>query len=449
MKKKIIIFFIVTLVIVLGVLFVLYKFTDVFKQNKELFWKYALTGADSTEMFNNENITSINNQKVNNSYKQKSEFQLKNENDIYKLTIDTNAHDKNDSFSNIELAKNTDNIGKLKVVKKNNLLSFKLEEMTTFYITLKNSKLTELARKMDVEDADKIPDNLNAVDIQEVLNISEDDVSYLSKKYSNIIVDKTNKNNYSKEDKGKVKIDDKFYEVEKYKLSLSEKEHNEILKEVYFQLAQDSRALNLISQKLKLLNIPEQYSSINSLSSKFYELSKEYANANASDNEYMQITIYVENKKMIFTEIKVKDDATIKVDYSKENNNLKVTCEGENPIQIKNAPQWLNDFIRKIKEINISTNASTEHSEIITKVSCINNDDTEFNYSTSIKITDDIENNNDYENSSNIVLSDYNDTQFKAIYQLLSSKFKEYYDEKINIIQNNIEQDNQAQSEED
>ena len=165
MKKKIIIFFIVTLVIVLGVLFVLYKFTDVFKQNKELFWKYALTGADSTEMFNNENITSINNQKVNNSYKQKSEFQLKNENDIYKLTIDTNAHDKNDSFSNIELAKNTDNIGKLKVVKKNNLLSFKLEEMTTFYITLKNSKLTELARKMDVEDADKIPDNLNAVDM--------------------------------------------------------------------------------------------------------------------------------------------------------------------------------------------------------------------------------------------------------------------------------------------
>ena len=61
-------------------------------------------------------------------------------------------------------------------------------------------------------------------------------------------------------------------------LSLSENETKTILAKMYDELSKDSRALNIISTRLKVMNIPEKYSSVNSLSERFSKISENISN---------------------------------------------------------------------------------------------------------------------------------------------------------------------------
>ena len=272
MKKKIISIIIVILLILAGVCIFLYLKTDMFKSNQQLFWNYAIKNNEVADLFNNDSVKEIKNKKINNAYKINSKLDINTDSDEYSVNAITNSKNLNDIFTQVEFTKNSENIVDFNLVKKNNVVGLKMDELANGYITLKNSDLKSLAEKIGLENTNSFPDNINWGTYVDILEIQQDDVEYISNKYMKLIINDTNKKNYEKSGSAGIKINDKIHTATTYKMTITENESKKILSDVFNELSKDSRTLNIISSKLKMLNLPSEYTQINYLSEKFTKI---------------------------------------------------------------------------------------------------------------------------------------------------------------------------------
>lgn len=292
MKKKIISIIIVILLILVGVGIFLYLKTDMFKSNQQLFWNYAIKNSEVTELFNNDSVKEIKNKKINNSYKINSKLDINTENGEYLINSNTNSKNLNDIFTQVEFTKDSENIVDFNLVKKNNVVGLKMDELANGYITLKNSDLKSLAEKIGLENTNSFPDNINWGTYVDILEIQQDDVEYISNKYMKLIINDTNKKNYEKSGSAGIKINDKIHTATTYKMTITENESKKILSDVFNELSKDSRTLNIISSKLKMLNLPSEYTQINYLSEKFTKIKSNIDSLETTDDELLEITVY-------------------------------------------------------------------------------------------------------------------------------------------------------------
>ncbi|MBO5349955.1 MAG: hypothetical protein J6A89_09110 [Clostridia bacterium] len=440
-KKKILIIIAVLLIVVIGVFVYFYKTTDFLKTNQQLFWKYAVQNSEIAEIFNNEEMEEIKNKKVTNSYKSTSSLEIKKDDDIYTIDVNTNAKNANDIFTVTEFKKNSSNIIDFNLVKKSNLVGVKIDELANGYITLKNTNLKDLAQKIGIQDRQKIPDNINVSTYMDILDISQEDISYITDKYTKLMVSGTSSKNYSKGESVEIKVNDKIHTGTAYKISLTENECKKILSDVFLELSKDSRTLNLISSKMKLLNLPSESTEINTISNKFSEISKNINEIETTDDEFIEVTVYVENYELLQTNIKIKQEKIIKILFDKENNKINIKQDllnqGENNNKfILSISDALNKISEQVEEINIQNEVSEDKTSVTTKMEIICKDKLNIIYSSNTKITDDIEINADYDNSLKIVLNDLSETELKNLYKAIVENAPKIYEEKKVLILN-------------
>lgn len=438
-KRKIILIILIVLLVIVGILAFLYYKTDILKTDEQLFWKYAVKNSELTQMFNNNDITEIEKQKVNNSYKVDSNLDINTKNGVYKVVSKTNADNSNDIFTQVEFSKNSDNIMNFNLVKKSNIIGIKMDELANGYISVKNSDLKSLASKIGVENTEKFPDNINWETCLDILEISDDDMSYITDKYSKLIISNTNKSNYSKNGTAGIKINEKIHTAKGYKLTLSENESKNILANIFEELSKDSRTLNLITCKLKMLNLPSEYTQINLLSNKFLEISNNIKSMETTDDELIEIIVYEENSRLIQTNVKFGKDRLIKIVNDKENNKINIKQElltdNFNSKFVLSISDLLNKICSQIEEINIS-NEINEKNIISTKIEILCKNDVNINYSSVTQITDEIDKSNDYEKSNKIVLNDLNENQLKNLYNAITNTALSIYQDKKAILFN-------------
>lgn len=204
-KKKIILIIVLILLILLGVLGYMYYATDFLKSDEQLFWKYAVKNIEIAQLFNNNEIISIKNKKVNNSYKIDSSLNIYTKNNVYMVSANTNAKNSSDIFTKIGLKKDNTDIIDCNFIKKNNIVGFKMDELANGYITVKNGNLKSLLQNMGIDNTTNFPDSINFETYSDVLELSQDDVNYITDKYTKLIISDTNKKNYSKSRSGRNK----------------------------------------------------------------------------------------------------------------------------------------------------------------------------------------------------------------------------------------------------
>lgn len=457
MKKKIIVILLIVLICLCGVLFYLFKFTDIFKSNNQLFWKYLSKSEDFVELFDNESIERINKDRLSKSYIKTSQLQISQNDDVVAFNIDTNAWNSNNVYADVTINKNSDEVAKLKFVKKSNVVGIKMDELADGFISVKSNRLKEITKLIGIEDGDNIvPDNINVFTGFDVLELSKEDREYLLTKYGKIIQSHTDSNDYNKLDESRIKIDDKFYKVDGYKLSLSENKTKAITTDIFDELASDSKALNIISTRLKVMNIPDKYSSINSLSDRFTKIAESIDSIETTDDEYLNVTVYVNEKKLKMIDIEYSDGNKISIDYSKENNRLRIKQSNEAEGQESNSKHYMflntisnkvKNIVESISEATININNSDEQSEIVSNVNVILKDEKIINYKSSIKITNDVAINEDYDSSKKIVLNNLNQQQLKQIYTLIVDNVQEIYKEKLNVINTQVNNNVQTNAE--
>ena len=413
MKKKIISIIIVILLILVGVGVFLYLKTDMFKSNQQLFWNYAIKNSEVTELFNNDSVKEIKNKKINNSYKINSKLDINTEDGEYLINSNTNSKNLNDIFTQVEFTKDSENIVDFNLVKKNNVVGLKMDELANGYITLKNSDLKSLAEKIGLENTNSFPDNINWGTYVDILEIQQDDVDYISNKYMKLIINDTNKKNYEKSGSAGIKINDKIHTATTYKMTITENESKKILSDVFNELSKDSRTLNIISSKLKMLNLPSEYTQINYLSEKFTKIKSNIDSLETTDDELLEITVYAEKSELIQTDIKVKDERIIKI------------------------VDVLNKIVSNVDEMIIDNHVSEDKNTMTTKVNVICKKNITISYISTTEITDNISTSNDYEQSKKIILNDLTKEQLQKLYNAIINNIKGIYQDKKALISNN------------
>lgn len=434
-KKKVLIIIIIVLLIAIGILLYFYKTTDFLKTNQQLFWKYAVQNSEIAEMFNNDEMQELKKKKITNSYKSTGNLEIKKDDEVYTLDTNTNAKNVNDIFTFVELKKNSKNIIDFNFIKKSNVVGIRMEELANGYITLKNSNLKDLAKKVGIEDNQKLPDNINVSTYMDILEISEEDIQYITEKYTNLIVSDTSKENYTKGESIGIKINDKIHTGTAYKVSLTENECKKILSDIFLELSKDSRVLNLISSKMKLLNFGEEHTKISVISNNFLEISNNINSIETTDDEFIEVTVYVENSELLQTDLKIKQEKLIKILYDKENNKINIKQDllkqdQNNNKFILSISDALNKICEQVQEINIQNEVSDDKNSVLTKIEIICKDNLTITYNSTTEITDNIQMSNDYDNSLKIILNDLSELQLNNLYKAILKTLQSIYEDK-------------------
>ena len=433
-KKRLFIIVIIILLILIGILVYVFNKTDYLKNDQQLFWKYATENKEVTKIFNNENITDVKNQKKSNSYITNSNLTIKTKSNNYTMKMVTNAKNSADTLTKVDIEKDAMDIIEFNMVKQSNLVGFKMDELANGYITVKNSNLKDLAKNVGIEDTSKIPDNINWSTYIDILEISNEDVDYITNKYVKLIAYNTKSHNYT-EEQSSVKIDDEVHLATGYTLNLTEEESKKILSEVFYALSEDSRTLNLLSSKAKLLNLGDEHTKINNISNKFRKIANKIEKIETSDEEYLEITVFVKDNKLIQTNIKIKDEKIIKINFNIEKNKISIKQEllDKKMSTTKFAitiSGMLNNILNQVQEINIINNTSDDKKNIDTNLEIICNNDIKITYNSTTQISDTVEENMDYESSTKIVLNDLSEQQLSNLYNAIKSSITKIYENK-------------------
>ena len=329
MKTKVLSKVIISLVIVIlilgGILAYLYFFTDVFKSNSQLFFKY-LGQVVEKDGFIDEKLINYTKKKQESKYEDNGKFYVEmNMNELDEDLV------KGVNNFNIQFSGTVDNIEKetqqdiflnysddvnfpIKYKYANETAALQTDYVSNKYIGIKNENLKEFAQNLGIEDLENIPDK---IEISEQI----DDISFTDEEKQQIF------NNY------KVLFENRFKEEQfkrseengtiNYSLTISNQELKNFIITFLETLKNDSIIIPKMEEKLREIN--SEYNEQESIQEVIQNLIDEM---NQEEIEEGNITIIVSqlNKKLSGITIK-NDEFEGKIAKIQEQNELIYTFE--------------------------------------------------------------------------------------------------------------------------
>ena len=182
LKRNLIIIFSVIIILAI-IIIVLYNITDIFRTKRSAFFRYfnqIENYLDVLEM--PENYKKYEKTKQTSAYTKNGEMTINNSKNIadesilskIKLTLSEKTDPQNEK-SNTEIAIKSLNreLFTGEFIRDKDIFGFYEPQIADGYITLRNENLTELAKNMEIENADKVPSKLIGIDIDKILSLSE------------------------------------------------------------------------------------------------------------------------------------------------------------------------------------------------------------------------------------------------------------------------------------
>lgn len=298
----------------------------------------------------------------------------------------------NKAKTTINLKYNDLDFIKFDLLKINDKLGLKIDEIYSKYVSIENKNLKEVASKFDI-DSTNIPDKIEVMDIYEFANIDKEDLKHIEDVYKKVIDESIPEEAYIVNDNVTAKIFDKDVKAKEYKIELTREQTKNLLIKSVETIKNDETIINLIINKSEMIlkmvrmfeNVPELTK--NDIVEGLDEIISEIEN---EEIEALKITNYRSGNlsKII---ISYGDGDIYNIDISKDGNEIKINTYSN--MNENNT----NTFIT----IN-QKNKNESHADIVVK---INNElaDIEESMSYDLKLNDkvDIEDFTD-ENSFNL-----------------------------------------------
>lgn len=378
-KKRILIIVpILIILIVIAIIAILYFTTDLFKSNQDLFWKYFAQSNGVLEIINNDKASIQMDFKQNNSYistgnlfftKELSETSSK------QLNVATNSrHDANTgrTYSDAILKNGDLDLFKVSYVNSGDIYAIRCDEVFSNYVGIENSGLTEMANKYNLSYAENFPDSVNINEYTHMLDITDEQEKHLSDVYLPIIMNNIPKEQYTKNNE-QITIDfgdneEKIYtfDTNVYKVSISSENMKKIIIDCLNYLKSDTETLMLISNKLQIIGLGEEYTDMANLSLQIDELIAKVQELNIGEN--FNISVYENNGKLVRTNISIDNECTIKYDnvYEKESLTIEIANEelqnviANNNEELENEENIGND-VNDIIDLNDTSSPSVDN----------------------------------------------------------------------------------------
>lgn len=465
MKRAIIIASIVIgILLILGIGgTILYLKTDIFKSNQSLFFKYIEQAAKGIEYTQNANmISNINRMKeepftlVGNLSYETDEKNNPTKNALKNMKFAVEAkvdNSKKKAYGVGTLKSNNQDLFKLEYANTNNIYALKSDEVVTAFVGIENQNLKVLAQKLGITNTSNIQNSVAPIlNLGETLNLTEDEKSHIYETYMPVLEQNIEKSNFTKNKDIAISRDGVVYNTIGYRLELSASELKQIEIKLLQALKEDSITLNLITTKAKTFNLEEKYTQINTLVQEIDSLINRINNESTNSQDGIIITVYVENGKVVTTEIIYKNEIKYTIYGQKENNtnsyyilieNLSAT-EEYNKIEIKTEETSSNNASTLSVLININNKKGIEvylenvndNEENILKTNCevtINEEDNKnsiLSYEQEIVFKESITDIINIDRNSCAVLNDYPTEQLQVLVKSLVQRVQELINQK-------------------
>lgn len=354
MNKKRIFSIISVFVIVIG-LVILYIKTDLFKTKEQLFWKYLLIEKDEiASVISDKDMERYSNELKNSTYIKEGNILIESENKFINpvnIKISEKGNKQIDCKNiSIDLNYNDKNIGSTNIIKDDNYYFVKNDFLYSEYIGIENAGIKQIAKDLGMSNTDFIPDRIKDIDWVQFFYINDSDLRYILKKYIPICRKYVKNKDYEKEDN--VKLDNHNKDLTMYKLELSEEQLRNCFVDVLDNIYDDERSLEIISEKIKIIDNESEYCSINNLKEKIKEISTNLHNKSVNNEKFLSIIIYKKENNVIKTEIVLKNDRTISIEKKNENEIVLKQYNVENfKINLKSFSGIVETILNSISEV--------------------------------------------------------------------------------------------------
>lgn len=468
--KKIIIGIIIAIVLILIIIgVILYTLTDIFKPANVTFLKYASQNADVfSAIFNikeeNEYVEKLENSKFESNAVINAKLNIKEQEDLndiaskFAINVNTKSDMLNEKgYSKVNLSYDNSDIVNLELNNQNNMYGIKFADVVTKYVSIENKELKALAEKVGM-DSTQIPDQIakySYTDIFSQIDFTTEEKEQLAKKYATIIINNIPEENFVKQTKQMITVDQATITANAYILNTNKQQLEELAAKILEQLSTDEIILSKIdkidaeiakSEQLEK-TLKEQYTE--QISTIIEELNSE-ENKEADQQTNIKLTVYEANRKLIRTSIDtdyVKTNIDVSKTDSKSSMNiqieetteseyktgaLKVTKETEGTTEniIADATLTMNEEtttgqisrIRKQEGNNITTQINVKANQ--------DNNEYEMAYKNDIAISDNIDI-EELTDKNNIVLNNQSAENIQKVIQIISEKQTASFSEKM------------------
>lgn len=340
-------------IIIVATLVSLFFFTDIFKTNKQLFYKSIgdlhLIDYDFLKQCQivNEKIDQNSHSSTMDMYVSTSKFTDSTEiADVQKiLTVKSNGLKNtltNQEYKDYIIAFPDNSNIVLKLIKDDNTYAIGADNILAKYIAIENKQLKEFSTKLGITDSSNIPDSIPEINYEELFKIYSEALEYFKSNYFEEIYNTIDESHFYK-----LTYTDKSTS---YGISLSEKEIIEIIKLMLEKMKNDSNLLDYISNKAKQIgnesysieNIQEQLQEMmNNLSSK--EIQDDY-------KEFIKIETIRKGKKI----------SKIKFEINNKNNDELLENANQETEKLNKKITWNIDFSEANKLIIAVNENDTE-----------------------------------------------------------------------------------------
>ena len=362
------------------VIFAIYLKTDLLKSNKQLFFKYMIEKNEMWDMislnqkeikdnrsyvqtgtvdfiYEYNGIQEIENDNISTKLKQ----DLKKIKNIENLSGDIIANvDKNNKKMTykIELLKDESDIMDIEFVRDNDKYAFKSKEILKSYLGIENNNLNEFSKKMSVIDSENFPDKINIEDIlKNFFELSNEDREHIYETYKNIIIQSLDEKKYGKENNKTIIINNNKYNTNLYTLTLTKKESIELLINILQTLKKDSITLNLIRNKIKIINPESKYTNIKNIIEQIDTYLQDVEKIEKTDNEFIRIDVYANKNSTKKVDLIIENEKKLSLEYDDKDGtkNLEISQNNllKRPIEIN---YNIKDAILSTKKIKITKN---------------------------------------------------------------------------------------------
>ena len=389
---KILIFVIIGILIIgFGVGAYVYFYTDTFKTNKEIFYKYAskeqlakIIDFDSI----NQTLTRLKSEKSEQNIDATISMTMDDQNVLNNATISLKGKtDPTENKSEISLAfGNDDNKDMLQIdgIYNKEKVGISFKDITKKYIAINTKKLDSLTEKLDLnkEDIDKI----NLSNYMSQADKSLQDFKAVSTEFFTKVAEQTSKEQYSNLGKTQIQLNGQNVEVKAYELKLNNEEMKNICASINTGDSDTNEFIDNFKQSIE--------------NSKF---------------NFSQ-TIYIYEEKLAMIEIKIEGEdyqAKVAKEIGTQNDNLtiQIITPDKQQVTIDILPTLTNENEKCLINFEIADNEDGEY-----KFSANINMNVKFNAENTIKeLTD--------ENS--VIINDMSEEELKKIVETIVKHVQE------------------------
>lgn len=457
-KKWITIAIVAVVLVVLAIVATLVVLkTDLFKSDKVLFWKYVgkefESGIPATTQ-----LQDVEKMKEQSPYITNGELTIsstdEDANEVLekiKLTLDSETDKVNKySHTNAKVGYANATIFNLDYANQDDIYALKSDEIVTVYLGIRNENLKVLLQKLGVTDTTRIPDKIESIDYKELLKISDEEKAHIQETYTNIIINNISEDSYSKQTEAVIEKDGVSYNTTSYRLDLTADQISNILVNVLNTLKTDSITLNLIATKAKLLELDDEYSTVEGINAVIDDIIEEIQNAEFTDTSFV---VYNYKGDTIATEILFRNE--LKMTIYNEDGNIKLVGQdltGESDFETvsmdimyaitsthTNINIKLSEDEEEVMTFNITnTGSATGGSVQTTAEFTVTDESTEetisATYNQTLEFVSEIEEKENLDETNCAILNDYTQDQLTALVQALANQIVLVYNQKAQML---------------